>query len=72
MKISADEFNEQYEIGQEVAYFPVTGEQEFLQTETRTPAWELGHGEPVVSVKGRSGGVCLSNVEILSQSTKGR
>lgn len=66
MKISANEFNEQYEVGQEVAYFPVTGEQEFLQTKTRTPAWELGHGEPVVSVNGRNGGVCLSNVEILS------
>lgn len=35
-----------------------------LETVTRTPAWELGHGEPVVSVKGYAGGICLTHVDV--------
>ena len=35
-----------------------------LVTVTRTPAWTLGHGEPVVSVEGYAGGICLTHVDI--------
>lgn len=35
-----------------------------LATVTRTPAWILGHGEPVVSVEGYAGGICLSHVDV--------
>lgn len=35
-----------------------------LDTVTRTPAWILGHGEPVVSVEGYAGGICLSHVDV--------
>ncbi|WP_328903208.1 hypothetical protein OHR86_27805 [Streptomyces sp. NBC_00441] len=35
-----------------------------LVTVTRTPAWILGHGEPVVSVTGYAGGICLTHVDI--------
>lgn len=35
-----------------------------LETVTRTPAWILGHGEPVVSVEGYAGGICLTHVDI--------
>lgn len=35
-----------------------------LETVTRTPAWILGHGEPVVSVEGYAGGICLSHVDV--------
>jgi hypothetical protein len=38
-----------------------------LKTKTRTPAWTLGHGEPVVSVEGYAGGICLSHVDVREQ-----
>lgn len=37
---------------------------ERLDTMTRTPAWILGHGEPVVSVHGYAGGICLSHIDV--------
>jgi hypothetical protein len=33
-----------------------------LETRTRSKAWTLGHGEPVVAVEGRSGGISLGHV----------
>ena len=37
-----------------------------LTTVTRTPAWILGHGEPVVSVDGYAGGICLPHIDIVT------
>lgn len=36
-----------------------------LETTTRTPAWTLGHGEPVVSVEGYAGGIALTHVDVV-------
>lgn len=36
-----------------------------LDTVTRTPAWTLGHGEPVVSVVGYAGGICLTHIDVV-------
>ncbi|MEV5443519.1 hypothetical protein AB0N23_13420 [Streptomyces sp. NPDC052644] len=38
---------------------------ERLTTVTRTPAWTLGHGEPVVSVEGYAGGICLTHIDVI-------
>ena len=35
-----------------------------LVTYTRTPAWNLGHGEPVASVDGYVGGISLDHLDI--------
>ncbi|WP_394436176.1 hypothetical protein [Streptomyces sp. SGAir0957] len=35
-----------------------------LHTVTRTPAWTLGSGDPVVSVDGYAGGICLTHIDI--------
>lgn len=67
MKITADEFNERHPVGTPVTYHHVIPEVDGilpLITHTRTPAWELGDGTPVVSVQGRSGGMALSHVEL--------
>ena len=32
-----------------------------------TPAWTLGHGEPVVSVEGYAGGICLDHVDVITE-----
>lgn len=36
-----------------------------LVTVTRTPAWALGDGEPVVSVEGYAGGICLAHIDVI-------
>jgi hypothetical protein len=36
--------------------------QEEHKTKTRSPAWLLGHGDPVVSVEGRTGGYLLYRI----------
>lgn len=64
MLLSADDFNRLYPVGTAVRYYPVTGINKSRSTRTRTPAWTLGHGEPVVSVDGVSGGVSLRNIEL--------
>lgn len=38
-----------------------------LETTTRTPAWILGHGEPVVSVDGYAGGICLTHIDVIER-----
>jgi hypothetical protein len=35
-----------------------------LVTRTRTPAWNLGHGTPVVSVDGYAGGISLEHIDL--------
>lgn len=64
-KITADEFNAKYQVGTPVKYFPLSTEADYEETKTRTPAWTLGHGQVVVSVEGRSGGVCVEHIEII-------
>lgn len=62
--MTADEFNAKYPVGTPVAAFVLTREDEPLLTTTRTPAWNLGHGIPVVSVDGYAGGICLTHIDI--------
>lgn len=40
-----------------------------LDTVTRTPAWTLGHGEPVVSVVGYAGGISLEHIDVIEEVT---
>lgn len=65
MNMTSDQFNEKYEVGTPVVYQPVQGG-EGIQTKTRSIAWDLGSGDPVVSVAGKSGGVALSHVTVIS------
>ncbi|MFF2940856.1 hypothetical protein ACFVSQ_13535 [Streptomyces niveus] len=69
--MTADEFNALYPVGTPVVAYPLPRPEDEnpsyftrLATVTRTPAWELGHGEPVVSVKGYAGGICLTHVDV--------
>jgi hypothetical protein len=38
-----------------------------LETATRTPAWTLGHGTPVVSVDGYPGGIALDHIDVIGE-----
>ena len=60
--LTAATFNEAYPEGTRFRYYPVRGDDKFIETRTRSPAWELGHGAPVVLVEGRTGGVCIEHL----------
>jgi len=72
---AADDFNRRHPIGTRVIAYPscrpeynaADAAKTHLVTVTRTPAWTLGHGEPVVSVEGYAGGICLSHVDIITE-----
>ena len=55
-------WNALYPEGTQVLTYPGTLTDEPLHTVTRSQAWSLGHGEPVVLVKGYAGGIVLDHV----------
>jgi len=64
--ITAALWNQRHPVGTPVRYYPIMGEPEHVDTVTRSEAWELGHGQPVVKISGRTGGVCLQHIEVLA------
>ena len=63
--MTAEQASDMFPIGAEVKYFPMFGEDKFEETVIRSEVWPLGHGELVVKVKGRAGGVSVSHLEYL-------
>jgi hypothetical protein len=75
--LTADQWNERNPIGTPVIAYPGVRPEDpaaaafgvhRLETVTRSRAWNLGHGTPVVMVDGYSGGICLSHVDIVEQA----
>lgn len=64
-KISALEWNEKHPVGTKVKYHPIIDEPEFIESATRSEAWELGHGAPIVKIVGRAGGVSLDALDVV-------
>lgn len=72
MNLTADQFNRRHPIGTPVIAYPgIRPEDEQrgwpctrLETRTRSHAWNLGHGEPVVAVEGYAGGIALTHVDL--------
>lgn len=69
--MNADQWNDRYPIGTPVVAYPgarpdvdPTGRR--LLTRTRSQAWTLGHGTPVVKVDGQAGGIALTHVDPFS------
>ena len=61
MAMTAKVFNKLYPIGTKVKYRNIADEP-WITTETRSEAWDLGNGEPVVKIKGKAGGVCIDSL----------
>lgn len=61
--MTAGQASKMFPIGQKVKFFPIFGEDKYEETEIRSEAWALGHGELVIKVKGRAGGVAISHLE---------
>lgn len=65
---TAVSWNAAYPVGTAVRYWPIYPPIDGVPpevTRTRSEAWALGDGSVVVLVDGRTGGVYLSNVEVL-------
>ena len=68
-RLTAAEFNARHPIGAPVTAYPgfrpeIGGDDvPTLHTTTRSHAWNLGHGEPVVMVEGYAGGISLEHID---------
>lgn len=63
--MTAEEWNARHPVGTPVVYVPNAAEPNTtLRTRTRSAAWTLGHGEAVVLVNFRTGGVALDHLII--------
>jgi ribosomal protein L37AE/L43A len=51
--------------GDIVTYEPLLREGNKLLTVARSEPWRLGHGEPVISVDGKTGGLCMDHIEVV-------
>lgn len=61
--LSADKFNQKYPVGSCFHYFSIKGIPDSVEVVTRTEAWALGHGDVVVSVNGRAGGLHIEHMK---------
>jgi hypothetical protein len=58
--MTAEEFNKKYPIGSDVIY--IDDFRVGHVTKTRSEAWELGHGDAVVKIEGRTGGYDVERI----------
>ncbi|MFI6443794.1 hypothetical protein [Kitasatospora sp. NPDC050543] len=72
--LTAEQWNDRYPPGTPVIAYPGVrpefglAEYPRLETRTRSRAWNLGHGEPVVAVDGHAGGIALTHVDVVEQA----
>ena len=55
----------QFPIGQIVHYYPVKGRSMHVVAQIRSEPWALGHGEIVIKINGRTGGVSIDHLEVI-------
>ena len=66
-KVTAAEWNAKYPDPIPVRYWPMEREGPGIVSRTRSIAWELGSGHPVVKVEGKAGGIHLTHVEPIAE-----
>ena len=62
-RLSAAGFNQLFEVGSSFKYYAIKNSPGFTWVNTRSEAWELGHGEPVVKISGCAGCVSISHLK---------
>ncbi|MGA5819706.1 hypothetical protein ACPC54_17830 [Kitasatospora sp. NPDC094028] len=76
--LTAEQFNERHPIGTPVTAYPGIRPEyaaqtgltcRRLETRTRSVAWNLGHGEPVVLVDDYAGGISLGHIDLRTEGT---
>jgi hypothetical protein len=68
--MSSEEFNSRYPVGTVVRYWPIRHENGKFEgtpvvAPTRSAAWNVGSGTPVVAIEGKVGGLSLAHLEIV-------
>lgn len=66
-KALTEQWNASHPVGTPVRYRPVRGQAKTDATKTRSEAWTLGNGEPVVAVEGQTGGVSLKHLKVITK-----
>jgi hypothetical protein len=66
--MTAEEWNKKYPVGTKIRYYPIKGipeyDHQYRESKTRSIAWTLGSGHPIVKIEGLAGGVHLDHLEI--------
>lgn len=52
-------------VGRAIRYFPVDGKPEFVTSVIASTPWALGHGDIVIKIAGKSGGVSVAHLELV-------
>ncbi|WP_281928539.1 hypothetical protein [Roseibium album] len=53
----------EFPLGTKVRYFPLAGCKHFTEHTIRSQPWELGHGQVVVLITFKSGGVAVEHLQ---------
>lgn len=61
--MNADKFNEEIPSGSDVIYTDDFGKEH--ATKTRSESWELGSGDAVVMIEGKSGGYSVDRIRLV-------
>jgi len=62
-KMTAEDASNMFPIGTSVKYYPILDDDKYEIGEIRSNVWELGHGELVVKITGRTGCVSISHLD---------
>lgn len=63
-RVTIEQATQQFPVGAKVRFFPIMGEATFEEAEVRSEPWQLGHGQVVVKITGRAGGVCIEHLQL--------
>lgn len=64
--MNIEQANNTFPIGTKVKYYPlVSNKENFTEHEVQSEPWELGHGDIVMKVSDKSGGVCIEHLEAI-------
>jgi hypothetical protein len=63
--MSIEQVNKKFPVGTKVKYYPIMGFDKFSEHEINSEPWELGHGDIVIKVTDKSGGVCVDHLEVI-------
>jgi hypothetical protein len=59
--MNTEQFNNKFSVGDDVVYTDDFGVEH--KAKTRSEAWELGHGDAVVMIEGKSGGYDVNRIK---------
>ncbi len=74
LEATVEAWNAQCPVGTQVRYYPVLPQPAGIpavETTTRSEAWTIGSGHGLVLLTGKSGGVSLLHLEVLTAVSRG-